>query len=85
MPTAFADAPSVTPPSLKRRALDVITDRSDGPVTFFVALARATDLARTGRFPKVGIDCPIANALDEFFADHGFDTDRTLLSSNERG
>ena len=84
MSNDVAAPPVLSYEQLKSRAFDAITHRTDGPVTFFVALARATDLARSGLYPKVKGDCPIANALDEFFAEHGLNTDREFLSSNER-
>lgn len=65
----------------KAHAYSDITDRTDGPVTVFVAIARAVELARKGRYPVVGIDDPIANALAEFLP---IDEDKTILSSNER-
>jgi hypothetical protein len=65
----------------KTDAYSFITDRTDGPVTAFVAMSRAIELARRGRCPVIGIDDPIANALDEFLA---IDSDKALLSSSER-
>jgi hypothetical protein len=65
----------------KKHAYDFIADRTDGPVTAFVAMSRAVELARTGKCPVVGIDDPIANALVEFLP---IDGGETLLSSSER-
>jgi hypothetical protein len=48
----------------KEEALDYILDTCDGPVTPFVVMARAVELARKAG-PHQGCDDPVANALDE--------------------
>ena len=50
---------------LQIQAINAIEHTTDGPCTDFVLIARAIKLAREqgDRFPIVGIDDPIANAL----------------------
>ena len=50
-----------------RRVNQVVKElchETDGIVDRFVVIDRAIQLARSGRFEKIGVDDPIANALD---------------------
>lgn len=60
------------------RVRSEIAHQTDGPVTQFVAIGRAIDLARAGHFHVPGIDDPIANVLFEIL--FGDADDRVLLS-----
>ena len=61
-----------------------LTDPTDGPVTPFVAIARAIEIARKNKYPLVGIDDPIANALYEVLTE-GFNINMSVdeIPSNE--
>jgi len=42
-----------------------LLDQTDGPVTPFIAIARAIEIARKNKYPLVGVNDPITNALYE--------------------
>lgn len=50
----------------KREALDAILHRTDGPVTPFVALSRALDLAAEGKLDRYAIANALDGVLDDF-------------------
>jgi hypothetical protein len=47
-----------------------LLDQTDGPVTPFVVIARAIEISRKNKYPLVGIDDSIANALYEVLTDN---------------
>lgn len=76
------------------RAYQRIVDRTDGPLTAYVMIARAVDLARLPHFAPVkrgtlgSYDCdPVSNALDRALRDQGavrVEADQVLAPSLER-
>ena len=57
-------------------AHEIITDRTDGPLTMFVLLSRACDLVASGSDPEA-----VANALDAALRECDFIRDRAAIRS----
>lgn len=58
--------------SMVAEATEDLLYEHDGPVTDFVIMARAVRAARSGKFPKVGVNDPVAEALYNVMAErHG--------------
>lgn len=52
--------------------IDLLTDPNDGPVTSFVVIARAIEMARQDRFDaQTGVSDVISNALDAILTRRG--------------
>lgn len=54
----------------KKLAIEDITYPHEGPVTDFVMMYRAIELARAGKYPLMGIYDPVVEALHECVGKH---------------